>query len=60
MKKNFTTPNIQVSSFTTENIVLTSGVTVTAVESVQNNAGFSADSSNTTVSVWTEMIKTTL
>lgn len=58
MKRNFTTPDIEVSYFKSEDIVLTSGIVPEAVESVQNSAGFEAGSSNTTVSVWTEMIKT--
>ncbi len=58
MKKNFTTPSIDVLMFEFENIVLTSGIT--AVQSILDNENFGADEDKTTVTLWTEMIKTTL
>lgn len=53
MKKNFTTPSIDVLMFEFESVVLTSGV-----QSILNNSEFDADENKTTVTLWTEMIKT--
>ena len=60
MKKNFTTPDINISAFSMENIIMASGVdTITAVDSVRNNSEFGAEEANTKVVSWTE-IKTIL
>lgn len=54
MRKNFETPDLQISKFSIEHIVMTSGTSVTAQDNVMSKMG--VDNNKVEITSWDVMV----